>query len=141
MNLISETGIWNAIDDETRAVLDEQVRLDLCRIGSHKSRRDFISELADELTNEIALCRDASIEEHIENGVVNIDETLPPDEWHELRAMMGNAVQGFYALRKLDIAAKQYIGARDAELAGKPFRRSWPYKMSWDSDECEPLST
>ena len=112
---LSETGIWEVLDEEYRTSLDQFIHAELEGARMPNSCREFLRELADELTNEVALSRSEAIERHIRDGVVLITETLPPEQWDDLRTMMVSILRGFYDLRKFDIVARQYIEARDKE--------------------------
>ena len=116
MSNYSESGIWKVLDSEYRTILDQFIHAELKGARMPNSCRQFLEELADELTDKIAFSRIEAIERHIESGVVLITETLPHTQWEDLRRIMGRSLRGFYELRKFDIVARQYIDARDKEV-------------------------
>ena len=88
---LSEKGIWGEMSEDQRTELDQYVYDELMEISSDHDCYKFLRHLMDEFTNK-----------------VDKDEILEREDWFLIRNWMSSAVQGFYALRKIDTMMAEF---------------------------------
>ena len=101
---LSETGLWSTLNQNLRNRIDEHVICELRGLGSQDQRDALMHELAEQLLNLYVIRRDETT-----LTLEFLKDVLETDKESELRAWLLEAVRGQFALRKVDLQAKEYI--------------------------------